>query len=110
GVDTRSAVEHIRSEGAMRAGVFAAGLPEQRAREFVHAEPQMAGQDLARVVTPQQVSHHGEGDGPRIAVLDTGIKASMVRELLARGARVSLHPCTSSPEQLLADDPDAVFL
>ncbi len=110
GVDTRSLVKHIRSEGAMRAGVFAAGLPEQRARELVHAEPQMAGQDLARVVTPQQVSHHGEGDGPRIAVLDTVIKASMVRELLARGARVSLHPCTSSPEQLLADDPDAVFL
>jgi carbamoyl-phosphate synthase small subunit len=70
----------------------------------------MAGQDLARVVTPEAVSHHGSGSGPRIAVIDTGIKASMVRELLARGARVSLHPCTSSPEELLAEDPDAIFL
>ena len=43
-------------------------------------------------------------------MIDTGIKASMVRELVARGARVSLHPCTSSAEELLAEDPDAVFL
>jgi carbamoyl-phosphate synthase small subunit len=72
----------------------------------------MSGQDLAKVVTPEGVSVHGEesGDGPRIAVIDTGIKASMVRELLARGATVELHPCTSSAEQLLASDPDAVFL
>src|SRR5207302_3448402 len=74
------------------------------------AEPQMAGQDLAALVTPAQSSAHGDGDGPLIAVLDTGIKASMVRELLARGARVELHPCTSGAQELLASDPDAVFL
>ena len=34
----------------------------------------------------------------------------MVRELLARGAGVTLHPCTSSAAELLAEDPDAVFL
>jgi carbamoyl-phosphate synthase small subunit len=34
----------------------------------------------------------------------------MVRELVARGARVSLYPCSSPAEALLADDPDAVFL
>jgi carbamoyl-phosphate synthase small subunit len=62
------------------------------------------------VVTPERVSSHGAGDGPLIAVIDTGIKASMVRELTERGARVELHPCTSTPEQLLASGPDAVFL
>ena len=61
-------------------------------------------------MTPETVSHHGSGEGPKIAVIDTGIKASMVRELLLRGARVSLHPCTSSAQELLAGDPDAVFL
>ncbi len=110
GVDTRALVRHIRSAGAMRGGVFPAAVPQAEARAMVEAEPPMAGQDLARLVTPAQVSRHGGGDGPRIAVLDTGIKASMVRELVARGARVSLHPCTSSAEQLLEEDPDAVFL
>ncbi|HXP28811.1 MAG TPA: carbamoyl phosphate synthase small subunit, partial [Solirubrobacteraceae bacterium] len=111
GVDTRALVGHIRDAGAMRGGVFSGELSEPQARELIDAEPSMVGQDLARVVTPREVTHHGQsGDGPRIAVIDTGIKASMVRELVARGARVSLHPCTSSAATLLADDPDAVFL
>jgi carbamoyl-phosphate synthase small subunit len=111
GVDTRSLVRHIRDAGAMRGGVFAASVSERAAAAQVQAEPPMAGQDLAAVVTPTEVSHHGQGgDGPRIAVIDTGIKGSMVRELVARGAHVSLHPCTSSAGQLLGDDPDAIFL
>jgi carbamoyl-phosphate synthase small subunit len=110
GVDTRTLVQHIREAGAMRGGVFPVSMPEGEARELIEAEPPMAGQDLAALVTPREVSHHGSGDGPSIAVIDTGIKASMVRELVARGARVSLHPCSSTAEQLLADDPDAVFL
>ncbi|HSZ06615.1 MAG TPA: glutamine-hydrolyzing carbamoyl-phosphate synthase small subunit [Solirubrobacteraceae bacterium] len=122
GVDTRTLVMHIREAGAMRGGVFPAAMSEAHARELIDAEPPMAGQDLAQLVTPAHVSRHGYGDGgdpagrsgggdgPRIAVIDTGIKASMVRELVARGARVSLHPCTASAEELLAEDPDAVFL
>jgi carbamoyl-phosphate synthase small subunit len=110
GVDTRALVMHIREAGAMRGGVFPAAVAQARARELIEAEPPMAGQDLAALVSPSEVSRHGSGDGPRIAVIDTGIKASMVRELVVRGARVSLHPCASSAEQLLAEDPDAVFL
>ena len=111
GVDTRALVIHIREQGAMRGGVFPASMSEGRARELIADEPAMAGQDLARQVTPAQVSRHGEDNaGPRIAVLDTGIKLSMVRELIARGARVTLYPCTSTAEELLAGDPDAVFL
>jgi carbamoyl-phosphate synthase small subunit len=110
GVDTRALVKHIRDAGAMRGGVFASDLDEAEALRLVQAEPPMAGADFARVVTPQQVTRHGSGPGPHIAVIDTGIKASMVRELVARGTRVSLHPCTSSADELLAEDPDAVFL
>src|SRR3989440_7231608 len=110
GIDTRSLVQHIRDAGAMRGGVFEASVEQRAARELIEAEPQMAGQDLAATVTPSEISRHGTGVGPRIAVLDAGIKASMVRELAARGARVALHPCTSSPELLLAEDPDAIFL
>jgi carbamoyl-phosphate synthase small subunit len=110
GVDTRALVMHIRNAGAMRGGVFPGAMPESQARELIDAEPPMAGQDLAGLVTPAEISRHGAGDGPRIAVIDTGIKASMVRELVARGARVSLHPCRSSAEELLGENPDAIFL
>jgi carbamoyl-phosphate synthase small subunit len=110
GVDTRALVRHIRDAGALRGGVFPGSIAESEARALIAAEPSMDGQDLAALVTPREVSHHGSGDGPRIAVIDTGVKVSIVRHLVARGARVSLYPCTTSAAELLAGDIDAVFL
>ncbi len=110
GVDTRALVRHLRDHGAMRGGLFPAEIAEREAMQRVQAEPPMAGQDLARQVSPAEVIEVGSGDGPRIAAIDTGIKQSIVRNLVRRGARVSLHPCTVSPGDLLADDPDAIFL
>jgi carbamoyl-phosphate synthase small subunit len=110
GVDTRALVKHIRDKGSMKGGVFPGETPEREAQDLIEAEPSMAGQDLAGLVTPGEVTRHGSGEGPLIAVLDTGIKGSMVRELVARGARVALHPCTTTATELLGEDPDAVFL
>ena len=112
GVDTRALVRHIRSEGAMRGGIFAAGVPVSEARERVAAEPSMVGRDLAReVTTPEprvyEPTHPG---GPRIVALDTGIKRSIVRNFTSRGATLELYPCTTSAEELLAADPDGFFL
>jgi carbamoyl-phosphate synthase small subunit len=112
GVDTRSLVRHIRDAGAMAGGVFPGEMPEERARDLIAAEPPMAGRDLACEVTPQRPIVLGPlaGDGPRIAMIDTGVKDSIVRNLRLRGATVELHPCASTAEQLLASDPDAFFL
>jgi carbamoyl-phosphate synthase small subunit len=109
-VDTRALVRHIREAGSMRGGVFPASLGEAEAMALVRGEPPMAGADFARVVTPPQMTVHGSGDGPRIAALDTGIKASIVRHLVQRGAIVELHPCTTRADELLAGGPDAIFL
>jgi len=110
GVDTRALVRHIRAAGSMRGGVFPAQVGEGEARERIAAEPPMTGRDLVRDVTPERTEVHGDGDGPRIAAIDTGIKRSIVRELTARGAVVELHPATTSAADLLASDPDAIFL
>jgi carbamoyl-phosphate synthase small subunit len=110
GVDTRALVRHIREAGAMRGGIFPQQLGEDEARELINAEPSMIGQDLAATVSPDEVSRHGDGHGPLIAVIDTGIKLSIVRNLTERGARVALHPCSVSAEQLLSEEPDAVFV
>jgi carbamoyl-phosphate synthase small subunit len=110
GLDTRELVRHIRDAGAMRGGVFPASVSEREAMELVQAEPPMAGLDLAREVTPGGVHVVGPEDGPLIAAIDTGIKGSIVRHLVERGARVALHPCDVSAEELLQSDPEAVFL
>jgi carbamoyl-phosphate synthase small subunit len=111
GVDTRALVRHLRERGSMRGGIFPDATGEAEARELVAAEEPMEGLDLAREVTPSEPVLLGEGaGGPRIVAIDTGIKSSIVRNLLARGAQVELHPCTASAQELLARDPDALFL
>ncbi len=109
-LDTRALVRHLRDRGAMRGGLFTAATPEERAHELIDAEPSMSGRDLACEVTPRETVVLGDGGGPRIAMLDTGVKLSIVRNLRERGATVQLHPCTASSEQILDADPDAVFL
>jgi carbamoyl-phosphate synthase small subunit len=52
----------------------------------------------------------GDADGPRVALIDTGVKSSIVANLRARGARLELHPCTVTARDLLDRGPDAVFL
>jgi carbamoyl-phosphate synthase small subunit len=109
-VDTRSLVRHIRSAGAMRGGLFAGDVPQGDAADMIAAEPPMDGRDLAALVTPTEVLRAGDADRPLVAVLDTGVKRSMIDNLLARGHRVELHPCSSSAQQLLAGDPEAILL
>jgi carbamoyl-phosphate synthase small subunit len=111
GIDTRALVRHIRNRGAMKGGIFPAATPEAEARERIDAEPSMTGADFARTVTPSEPLRLGaEGDGPHVVGIDTGIKLSIVRQFREHGCRVTLLPCTSSTEQVLAEDPDAVFL
>ena len=115
-LDTRALVRHIRDRGAMRGGVFPARVSELQARELIDAEPHMNGRDLAREVTPERpivLAGRGVGDpagGVRIAMIDTGVKLSIVANLRARGATVELHPCTAGAQELLATGPDAIFL
>ncbi|MEX2447160.1 MAG: glutamine-hydrolyzing carbamoyl-phosphate synthase small subunit [Solirubrobacterales bacterium] len=109
GVDTRALVRQIRDRGAMRGGIFAATLPEAEARERIAAEPAMAGTDLARTVSPPQPVRF-EGGGPHVVGIDTGVKLNIVRQLRERDCRVTLLPCASSAEQVLAENPDVVFL
>ncbi|MBV9838468.1 MAG: glutamine-hydrolyzing carbamoyl-phosphate synthase small subunit [Solirubrobacterales bacterium] len=110
-LDTRALVRHIRERGAMPGGVFPTRIDEREARGLIAAEPSMSGRDLARDVTPGEATTlSGTGAGPRVAMIDTGVKLSIVRNLRARGATVELHPCTAGPEELLAGHPDAIFL
>jgi carbamoyl-phosphate synthase small subunit len=82
GIDTRALVRHIRDQGAMRGGIFAASTPEAVAAERVMDEPPMEGADFAREVTPAEpVILDPDNPGPRVVAIDTGIKDSIVRNL-----------------------------
>ena len=113
GVETRSLVRHIRSKGAMRGGIFRSETTPQEALDQVTNEQSMSGRDLASTVTQKEMvelSPLGDDRGLRLAVIDTGIKDSIVRKLRERGVTLELHPCDVSSEELRSRDVDGYFL
>ncbi|TCO49890.1 glutamine-hydrolyzing carbamoyl-phosphate synthase small subunit [Actinocrispum wychmicini] len=114
GVDTRSITRHIREQGAMRAGVFsgnalteADGMVAQ-----VQASPQMKGADLSGAVSTKE-TYVVPADGERrfrVAALDLGIKFNTPRMMAQRGIETHVLPVGSTMEDLLAVEPDGVFL
>ncbi|MEV6492736.1 glutamine-hydrolyzing carbamoyl-phosphate synthase small subunit [Actinoplanes sp. NPDC051633] len=111
GIDTRALTRHLRSRGAMRAGVSTIDLDPVSVRERVLAQPEMTGADLsAQVTTPSLYTVGADGEHRyTIAALDLGIKRNVARRLAARGVTTHIFPATASVQDLLAVSPDAVF-
>ena len=113
GVDTRGLARHLRGTGCLRAIVTAPGdLDTERARAAAQSVTRWEDQDFVGQVSPQAVTDYGDPDetGPRIAIVDLGLKANIVRSLRFRGARVRVIPHTTSATDLLASDIDGVVL
>ncbi|ASO19944.1 carbamoyl-phosphate synthase small subunit [Actinoalloteichus hoggarensis] len=113
-VDTRTLTRHIRERGAMRAGVFSgAGLaPDDELLARVRAAAPMTGADLAGDVStaaPYVVPAVGERRFT-VAAVDLGIKSNTPRMLARLGVEVHVLPVSSSFEDVLAIEPDGMFL
>jgi carbamoyl-phosphate synthase small subunit len=111
GLDTRSLVRRLRTEGAMRAGVSTEIEDPAELLRRVRESPLMLGSDLALKVSPTQTSvHAGDGDRFRVAAMDFGMKRNIVRLLNRAGCRVTVFPATASAEAIRDDRPDGIFL
>ena len=109
-VDTRRLARHIRSAGAMRAGISSDVDDPGALLAWVRETPTMHGADLAREVTTDEV-YDVEVEEPRFRVVayDFGIKRNITRLLGEVGCTVRVVPATMPAEQVLAWEPDGVF-
>jgi carbamoyl-phosphate synthase small subunit len=106
GIDTRRLTRLIRDSGAMPGAFGDASYAELAAAAAI--EPGTDGVDLVAQVTT--ASSYEAGDGPRLIVAyDFGIKSTIVRQL-ARLGRVEVVPASTSAADVLARQPDGVFL
>lgn len=127
GIDTRRLTRAIRQQGAPHAvlahdpaGKFDIEAMVARARDW----PGLVGLDLAREVSCTQSHRWSEGiwqwgsgfgrpaaDKPfRVVALDYGAKRNILRSLVESGAEVTVLPATATAEEVLAHDPEGVFL
>ncbi|MCS5733261.1 glutamine-hydrolyzing carbamoyl-phosphate synthase small subunit [Herbiconiux daphne] len=114
GIDTRAVTRHIRSFGAMRAGIFSGDdydLSQTEQLNTVRSGAGMVGQNLSSTVsTPERytVPAVGEKVGT-VAVLDLGVKTSTVGYLSQQGFDVVVLPEATTGDDLIELAPDALF-
>ena len=130
-IDTRALTRVLRSVGVMR-GVIATGPVDPAALvEKARALPNMEGADLVRGVTcanayawQERAVGHGDADHAmfgiapqhrasrplRVAAYDFGVKWNILRRLSAYGCEVRVFPATAPATDLLAIEPDGIFL
>jgi carbamoyl-phosphate synthase small subunit len=124
-IDTRALTRKLRSGGVMR-GVIATGsaLDPKALVDRANEIPTMEGSDLVRGVTCDRAFDWPEVDPDefgatpgrrakrrlKIAAYDYGMKWNILRRLSAHGCEVRVYPAETPASELLATNPDGVFL
>ena len=129
-IDTRRLTRVLRTSGAQNGCIMALTLDEPITDALIasaiaaaQAAPSMAGLDLAKVVSRTERcewtetewtlgSGYGQQVQPRFHVVayDFGVKSNILRMLASRGCRITVVPAQTSAAEVLALQPDGVFL
>jgi carbamoyl-phosphate synthase small subunit len=124
-IDTRALVRHLRTRGVMRGVLSTRGGDPRELVEKARSIPTMAGLDLAtRVSTaeayrwdkcvdacsPSEAPGRPEEPACHVVAYDFGIKHNILRRLVHTGCRVTVVPALTPAEDVLALNPDGVFL
>lgn len=105
-IDTRALTLRLRETGAMRGVVVSdeRGLALDDALEQVLALPTMEGAALVGNVSTSAPYVYGEAGTVNVAVVDYGLKRSILRRLQAAGAAVTVYPHVCDPDDLASYD------
>src|SRR3990172_7411297 len=136
-IDTRALVRRLRSSGAMKGVLSTVDLDDASLVAKARASKGLVGRDLVREVLPDQPQNwqqplstwtHLNGKeptrsagtlaesierktpGPHVVALDFGMKWNIPRHLYDMGCRVTILPGTATSDDVLAVEPDGVFL
>ena len=125
-IDTRKLTRILREKGA-QAGCILAGkqVDEAYALEQARAFPGLKGMDLAKEVTVGEAYNWTEGSWQlgkghvtpdadqlkyHVVAYDFGVKRNILRMLVARGCRLTVVPAQTPASEVLALNPDGIFL
>ena len=124
GVDTRRITHMVREHGSLRCIVSTEDSDPKSLVQKAKQVPGTAGRDLAAEVSckkPYTWNEGYEGSYPtempmvhderlKVVAIDTGIKRNILRSLVHVGFDVTVVPSSSSADEILALDPDCIFL
>ncbi|MBT6440487.1 MAG: glutamine-hydrolyzing carbamoyl-phosphate synthase small subunit [Flavobacteriales bacterium] len=110
-VDTRAIVRHIRDSGAMNAIISSEELDVEILKTKVKEIPSMAGLELSSKVATKEPYLFGDENAEfKVAVLDLGVKRSILSCLADRGCYLKVFPMNTSIEDMTMWSPDGFML
>jgi len=123
GIDTRALVRHLRDNGAQNGVIASDGMEESCALAMARDWAGLEGRDLVGQVSRTRIEHWDVGsydldaavfETPEmhrhVVAFDFGCKRNIFRKLADRGLRVSIVPADISAGDVLAMNPDGIFL
>ncbi len=123
GIDTRDLTRKIRSLGAINGGISTETLDPNKLLNQVKQAPSMAGLNLVKEVTTKEAYEWSETTESNwefanqknpntytVVAIDFGVKKNILRRLASYGCKVIVVPANSSLEEILAHNPDGIFL
>lgn len=122
-IDTRKLTRILRDKGAQNGCIVAGDIDEAKALAAAKDFPGLKGMDLAKVVTCKENFEWTEtswqlGQGYKqleeekfhVVAYDYGVKRNILRMLVDRGCRLTVVPAETSADEVLALNPDGIFL
>jgi carbamoyl-phosphate synthase small subunit len=116
-IDTRALTRHLRDHGAQNGAICFSVDKEidiDAVTQYLNDLPDMQGQDIARTVSCTNIYEWQDtvvsADAPHIVVIDYGVKRNILRSLALEGMKLTVVPCTTTAEAIMALKPEGVFL
>ena len=109
GVDTRMITRIIRNEGTQRAAIVDYDMPHEEVMKLIR-ENEPKRNLLERISCKKRWFSRTPNHKWDVVAIDCGIKYSFIRQLNAKGCNVTIVPYNSTPEEILAFNPDGIFV
>lgn len=107
GIDTRALTRTLRDSGTMR-GIITTRVDDLTESQIQQKFNTFSNENAVKETTCEQ-SYVIEGEGKHVAVVDCGVKNSVLQELSKKGCKLTVFPAYTSAEEILKINPDAVF-
>ena len=106
GIDTRALTKVLRNNGTMR-GIIS--LEAETLQDVEGKIKAFSNKEAVSIVSTEK-PYTIEGTGKHVAIMDFGIKTNIIRNFKKRGCKITVFPMNTRAEEILAVNPDLVFL
>lgn len=107
GIDTRALTKILRNNGTMK-GIIT--IDKNAELEAVKHKLEVFDNSQAVMTVSRKKVEYVKGNGPKVAIMDYGVKQNIIDNFAERGCDITIFPALTPADEVLATDPDLIFL